>query len=152
MNKVFAAVFLLTGVAWSCQDDENINNNVIADTITGEWLFFEYGYSPGAGYETVAVSPVPPRTIRFEKDMSVVSNIENFSSVRFYRILEDTTHHTTVLALFEDDPGSQPVDIRGLTNSYSVYKEGDTIRLSYRWCIEGCHMAFRKIRAPDDGR
>jgi hypothetical protein len=109
--------------------------------LDGVWLFFERGYSPGAGYITERVSSEPAQKLVLT-DGKVSSTTEGWENLKFYRILNDTVYHSPYIAFYTTDPDSQ------LSNSPATYSfdlEGDILTLRFRWCIEGCHMAFKKI-------
>lgn len=105
------------------------------DLLIGTWSLYERGYSPGAGY---IVEDVPPgQTITFESDGVMTSNIQDLSDFHFYLF------QNGVISFFKNDPGSSP-DPNTFTTSYDVTFDGDTIKLTYRYCIEGCHLGLRK--------
>jgi hypothetical protein len=113
--------------------------------ISGTWLQTEYGYSPGSGYYTKPVPAVPPQMITFTEDLQIQTNISGLTKYKFYRIIEDAAEENPVIAFFEQDPGVGPHELSGLTHSYSIVWEDNTLRLHYRWCFEGCHLGFRLL-------
>lgn len=144
-------IWLTAGLLLACQN-EGINVREDGggdDSILGTWLYTERGYSPGAGYVTVDVPADPPQTITFRSDLTMTSNIENISKYKHYRLIEDTVAQVQVLAFFEDYPGIKPPALEELTHAYSVQWEDDNLKLRYRWCIEGCHMKFRRLNSTD---
>jgi len=149
MKKSIALFLVLLGFAFSCQEDGGISRKRIVDqTLQGSWLYVEYGHSPGYGYFTDKVSANPPQTIRFEEDLTLSTNITGLTDYKFYRVLEDTVHQSTVVAFYKEDPGNQPQDVSHLSHSYSVIWTEDLLKLAYRWCIEGCHMSFASTFDP----
>ena len=148
MKKIFGLLLLIIVLASSCRDDAETKIN--DQSLIGDWLYVEYGFSPGAGYITKAVPAIPPLAISFEKDFRLSTNLEGLEKYKFYRVIEDSQHSTSVIAFYEEDPGSLPQDISNLTHSYTLNWQDNTLKLSYRWCDEGCHMRFRKIGTREE--
>lgn len=147
IGGIFCAMILTFLLA--CQEDKNdITSARENDAVTGSWLWVEYGYSPGAGYVTNPVSPEPPQMLTFREDGTMESNIESWGRFRFYRILEDTAYNEKVLAVFEEDPGSGVPELADSRPTYTMRHDGPHLTLSYRWCIEGCHLKFLRVDAP----
>jgi len=143
--------FTLLLMVFSCQDDGGeMDKEVLEHTLIGTtWLNTEYGYSPGGAYQAVDVPVIPPQTIRFGDDLRLQTNIEGLDRYRYYRIADDTTRHQTVLAFYEEDPGDQTSGTSGFKHSYTVGREGEILKLYYRWCIEGCHLGFKRLSDSD---
>jgi len=150
--KIRTSLLLFTCIVLgsSCQEEaDKIPETSFGQAIAGSWVLVEYGYSPGAGYITEVVPEIPRQTIDFQEDFGVSTNIERLMEYKFYRILEDTASESMVIALYEENPGSAVQDISKLAHSYSVqWNEGKLI-LYYRWCIEGCHLGFKRITEVD---
>ncbi len=115
-----------------------------AGQFTGSWLLFEHGYSPGAGYITEAVQPKPKQAIVFD-DGRITSTVKGFEDYKFYRVLEDTVTDTPFVAFYIIDPDTQPDPLASNPPTYSFQLKGDTLKLYFRYCFEGCHLAFRKL-------
>ena len=115
------------------------------NTLTGSWLLYERGYSPGAEYITENVSLLPPQTVTFHDDGTISSSVEGWKAHQFYLVLNDPSQpEVSVLALFNTLP-DQPVDTTALQNSYVITFHDGKLKLSFRWCFEGCHLGFRAI-------
>ncbi len=150
--RVLSQIFVVLILAFACDDESpQIVETTSATPINGTWLYTEYGYSPGAGYYTKAVPPVPPQTISFTEDLQIRTNISELTKYKFYRIIEDAAEENKVIAFYEQDPGSEPQDLSGLAHSYSIVWEDNMLKLYYRWCFEGCHLGFRLLSDSDVG-
>ena len=140
-------------LAFSCQDDAISVAEVIDEeldhTIAGTWLHVEYGYSPGDKYHQVPVPTNPPKTITFKGDFTMSSAIMGMDIYKYYRLLEDPVANRQVIALFEEDPGNEPLDLASLTTTYFTHWQGNYLNLNYRWCFEGCHLKFKRISSVD---
>jgi len=43
-------------------------------------------------------------------------------------------------------PGAGYYDVDNLEHSYWIeFQENGTVRLYFRWCIEGCHLGLRRL-------
>lgn len=135
--------FILSmGIVLGACDDNGIPNQ----NFSNAWLLYERGYSPGAGYITESVPDNPAQIIRLMEENRFSSNIEGLEKFGYYRILSDTTSDYPVLALFETSSEADKVlDINKLEHSYIMESTGDTMKLYFRWCFEGCHLGFRKM-------
>lgn len=143
MKTLFATFFSLL-LLLSCRDEKESTTSAHDNEIIGSWLLFEYGYSPGSGYIIEKVPVEPAQIIKFSEDGRFSSTAEEFINFKYYLILEDLQYDQTVLALFVNDPGSAPQDIQKLENAYNLsFEKG--LKLSRRWCIEGCHLGFKRI-------
>jgi hypothetical protein len=132
--------FLIIALS-SC--DEKDDNPTIESTgeLTGSWLLYERGYSPGAGYIVEAVPPTPRQVLIFEEEemSSSVSGLEDF---KIYEVSTDTVTQTEFVALYKNSP---PLQDDAASPTYLFDISGDTLKLYFRYCIEGCHLAFRRI-------
>lgn len=136
----------VAAVAFSCKDDNGvITREVNENSIVGTWLYTEYGYSPGSGYVTEKVPAVPPQTLSLSEDLKIHTNMDGLSKFKFYRILEDLQAENPVIAFYEEDPGNTPQVLSELKHSYSMVWTGNSLKLHYRFCIEGCHLGFKRI-------
>src|SRR5690606_24788536 len=112
------------------------------------WLLVEEGHSPGAGYVTTPVPPEPAQVITFLPDSTFHSNIQGLEKFKYFEVWEDSVAAGTVLSLYEQQPSRVPD--RSTASSYTVTFDNQMLKLSFRWCIEGCHMGFRAIERPQD--
>lgn len=124
-------VLLIMCVFTCCDDNDTATDGELATT----WLLYEQGYSPGAGYITDAVPSDPAQTITFHSDSTFTSSISGYKGYQGYRIRKD------VLSLFKIDKSLPALN----TLNYSYKMEGNDLRLYFRFCTEGCHMAFRRV-------
>jgi hypothetical protein len=124
--------------------EEEINHS-----LAGSWLYVEYGYSPGGKYHVVPVPADPPKTITFSADLTMSSTDMGFGKFKYYRLLEDTLTNRQVIAFFEKDPGNGSLELAGLSPTFNTFWQGNHLTLNYRWCIEGCHMKFKRIASPE---
>jgi len=119
----------------SCNDEAITTDNNLATT----WLLYEQGYSPGGEYITNAVPNDPPQTMIFYSDSTFASNIAGLSELKFYRMKGN------VISLYKTDPSVPATDPTQLIQNYSFRSDGSDLKLYYQFCIEGCHMAFRRL-------
>ena len=140
MKSIFHLLLAVTFVS-GCVEKE-VMCCAIPETqpLNGDWLFFERGYSPGGGYVTESIPAEAAQKLKLT-DGKVLSTVEGWENFRFYRILNDTVYHSPYIAFYNLDPASQPSD----SSTFSFELEGNILTLRFRWCIEGCHMAFKKI-------
>jgi hypothetical protein len=116
-------------------------NNESNNQLNGTWILCERGYSPGAGYIIESIPLIPAQTVTFHETNTLSSNIQGFSDVHFFRLETDSVTDSEILYLYDEIPasGSNPV------SSYFVTSKSNELKLSFRYCIEGCHLGFRKI-------
>lgn len=146
MKTIVRPMFiLLVMVLLGCVEKDELCCGIQeADRLSGRWLLYEVGYSPGFEYITEVVPPKPAQILTFG-DNRVSSTVEGLERFKYYRILNDTVVHTPYVALYADEPGDQPGIPSSDVLTYSFDLENNTLMLYYRWCYEGCHMAFRKV-------
>lgn len=137
----YIAAIAILFLSFSC--DENKVNPLINKELVNTWLLFERGYSPGAGYITDEVSPNPAQTMSFQPDGQFSSTIEGLRDYKYYSVIQDSTQE--VLALYFDQPSASDQELENLTHSYNIEFTEDAVKLYFRWCIEGCHMALRPL-------
>jgi len=113
--------------------------------VDGTWLLYEQGHSPGFGYITEPVPASPAQTITFSHDR-VSSSVLGWEQFKYYEILNDTLVNTPYIALYSHQPPVQPETPSSDVPTYSFDLESNTLTLYFRWCYEGCHLAFRKIK------
>jgi hypothetical protein len=119
-------------------------------SISGTWLYVEYGLSPGGGYYIVPVPADPPQTITFNGDFTMSSTNMEFEKFKYYRLLKDSDVDRHVIAFFEEDPGNEPLELAGVSPAWNMFWNGNHLNLNYRWCIEGCHMKFKRISSVEN--
>jgi hypothetical protein len=150
-NLIIKTVFLLVAsFAFSCDQNDNADPEFLSPgaTLTGSWLMTEYGYSPGGGYFTEPIAPVPAQTIAFNANGEMWSNAEGLTQYKYYRVMEDPYFPGSgynIVVLFTTNPEGQPLDPKNLSPSYSIVFTDTLLKLSYRWCIEGCHLGMKRI-------
>jgi hypothetical protein len=115
-----AALFLV-----SCESDCCENSNIVE----GKWLLYERGGSPGVGYFTEPVSPVPPQQMEFKSNCKLLCSVEGLTDYKFYSVNGD------IVGLFKNYPGPSP-DIAAFTHSYYVTFEDGNLELGFRYCDE----------------
>ena len=147
--KKASTVLILLSCLIACEDNTARFREEISNSLTGTWMLEEYGYSPGSGYITRSVPAIPVQIISFSANLTMSSNKEGLVNYKFYRVLNDAVNGLEVIAFFEENPGIGPIDISSLTHSYVVAREGNRMRLTFRWCFEGCHLGLRKISDED---
>src|SRR5690242_16330375 len=137
--KSLLAILLIAFLVIAC------DQNGVAPSDTGSWILYERGYSPGAGYITEDVSAVPPQTLALNENGSMTSTIGELSDYKFYLILEHDADKNKILAVFKDRPIDQHPDINKLERSYDIaLDEEGNLKLSFRWCNEGCHLGLKR--------
>jgi hypothetical protein len=145
-SYIYAVVILLGITLDGCVENDGICC-IIPETseLSGTWLLYESGHSPGVGYITESIPSKPPQTLTID-DNNVSITVEGMERFKFYRILTDTatTPHSQYIALYATDPNVYNPLSDGPTYSFDL--ESNILTLRFRWCFEGCHMAFRKIK------
>ena len=134
-------VILIALFTLSCQDKEccaDENNKEGNNILIGDWLLFERGYSPGAGYIVEPVSAVPPQRIEFKENGALSCSVSGLTEYKFYSVREN------IVGFFTEDPGPAP-DSLAFIHSYNFSFQDGNLRLEFRYCIEGCHLGFKRI-------
>jgi len=143
-NIIQPALMLLGMLLLGCVGKDDLCCGIQeADQLSGRWLLYEVGYSTGFEYIKEEIPPIPAQILTFG-DNRVSSTVEGLERFKYYRILYDTVVHTPYLALYANKPIGQtnsPSD----SPTYSFDLENNILTLHFRWCYEGCHLAFRKI-------
>jgi hypothetical protein len=147
MKRASAILGLICLMMTSCGDDET---GIGADFEGTTWRLYEKGYSPGAGYITEPVAAEPPQLLRLGRGRMMYTNIGNLSGYTHYRILDDLDHNTKVLAFFKYDPGNEGLSVDHLEHSYIIEETEGTMKLWFRYCIEGCHLGFVRERGEGE--
>jgi hypothetical protein len=139
--KPLLSILVVALLLLACDQNDKVN-----PSDTGEWILYESGYSPGAGYITENVPPVPAQTLKLNADGSLESTIDGWDKYKYYLILQESDEQQKILALYEERPINPNPDVNKLAFSFRMISSGEgNLRLEYRWCIEGCHLAFRKF-------
>lgn len=112
--------------------------------LLGPWLLYERGYSPGAGYFTVDIPAKPAQTVTLNVNYTVVSTYDAFMDYNHYRLFADPMDtERQVIAFYKESPGTD-AELDNADASYSIELTENTLKLYFRWCIEGCHLAFKR--------
>jgi hypothetical protein len=138
-------LYVVTIGFYGCEERNDLltsvhEDHITEDKLTGAWRLFERGYSQGVGYIIEPVSPQPAEILIFDEER-VSSSIPEFSNTPFYRVMMDTITQTQFLALYKKKPDQESE----WGPTYSVQMKGDTLKLSFRYCYEGCHLALKRI-------
>ena len=145
-NPLQPIVILLAIILFGCAENDDLCCSIPETSkLDGAWLLFEQGYSPGVGYITEPVLATPAQTITFGHDR-VSSTVLGWEQFKYYEILNDTVVNTPYIVLYVDDHIVQPNTPSSNVPTYSFDLESNTLTLYFRWCFEGCHLTFRKIR------
>ena len=144
MKKILLTIYpvLLLLFPLSCKE-ECCQEEVLSpdQALNGSWLLYERGYSPGSGYVIDKVSPKPAQKITFRPDNTLTSTVKGLTQFKFYSTAYDSVSDDLVLNLYED----QPQDTSQVASSFSVEMADGNLKLMYHYCIEGCHLGFRRI-------
>jgi hypothetical protein len=153
MEKI--ALLFLTFFIVACSNEPiNENSGETGDKktnqqIVGSWRCVETGYSPGDKYIVETVPAIPPQTVTFRDDFTMSSTNMALEKFKFYRILPDSTIKRDVIAFLEEDPGMKTLNLADLNTTYSILWDENDLVLNFRWCIEGCHLKFKKIEKAE---
>ncbi len=153
MSKIsFFTIIYLVFLFFSCDNKDCCDypdvfrEPTTSQELMGTWLLYESGYSPGGGYITNPVNADPPQTIQLKPENEFSSTMQGLTSYNYYFILQDTFMNASVLSLYKTLPSNIPEYPDTLGLNYTVGRnESEDLILYFRFCIEGCHMAFRKI-------
>jgi hypothetical protein len=148
MKNLFAKTLavLLISFSFSCDKDGGPEILPVGETLTGSWILTEEGYSPGSGYITKHVESRPEQTLTFKANGEMSSNISGFAAYQHYLILENPqAPGQHILALFTTKPVEEPQDVNKLSPAYDITFTDDLLKLSFRWCIEGCHVGLKRF-------
>jgi hypothetical protein len=136
---------LLIIFLFSCKDNDF--NSSLEQTLRGSWILYERGYSPGSGYIVNQIPDKPAQVIIFKSNNEMSTTIEGMTDFKFFLVAFDSIAKQKVLALYQDFPTD---DLKNppkyYNHSYTVREEGDKLKLYFRFCIEGCHMAFKRLK------
>jgi hypothetical protein len=149
LKSITVVVAFLMFAGCSEKDPIQIEVNGEGD-LAGTWLLNEHGYSPGDRYITEPVPATPPRVIKFFTDGRVSSNIGMISEYHFFEIVPDDQTQTPILILYKT--AEEAIAKAEPRHSYNMQFSNGELRLSYRFCIEGCHMKFGKIEEAESDK
>lgn len=110
----------------------------IPNSLSGTWQLYERGYSEGQDYTTEEIAADPAQTLQLSDHYEVSSNITSFQDFENYSILTDTLTTNDYLFFYNSD------DEEEASYDFSYSEKGDLL-LYYRFCVEGCHLAFVRI-------
>jgi hypothetical protein len=134
-------ILLLLWVLISCNPEAHDETGEGA-TIAGSWQLFERGYSPGDRYIVEEVPATPQQLIHFNADSTFESNMDEYKSFNRFRVLQE---NGTLVLVLSTTLGTDGDDDRSFTMTLS----GQRLELRTRWCIEGCHEAYRPVKWAD---
>lgn len=141
MNKIHSLFASLVLFVAACNSDTVSVEQ--SEALEGEWLLTEVGYSPGDSYITKPVSADPPQVLILASDSTMRSTLPDLEKFKYYAIVDDTVSKSKVIGFFElKTELTNKID--ELQHSYSIIMEGSKLRLNYRYCIEGCHLGFKR--------
>jgi hypothetical protein len=123
---------------------------VVGEGLEGTWKLYEYGYSPGDEYIIQPVAAYPSQLIILY-DNKISTNLNELNDYKFYKILEDPHTSQPILALFKTQVEFENADPARLEHSYMMELSEAKLKLSYRFCFEGCHLAFKRTATAESG-
>ena len=143
--KTLFYLFILTIGSQSCNEEDCCLPADLND-LPGEYLVYEYGYSPGDRYIVEQVPAEPPQLLIFDISGAFESNYGGLTDFNHYRVYEHPTEGK-ILALYKDNPPpDDQVDLALLQDSYIMSTDEGNLRLYYRYCIEGCHIGVKRLK------
>ena len=114
--------------------------------LIGKWQIYEHGYSPGGGYIVKEVPNEPAQILTFESDNQFWSKNAGMDGFSYYLIINDRSEGN-ILALYEEEPDiKENQDTKSLAHSYMITYDKGNVKLSFRYCIEGCHIGLKRIK------
>lgn len=138
--KTILTILVCACFVIACDDNDNAKPSE-----TGKWILYEQGYSPGVGYITEDIPLLPAQTLLLNEDGSLETTVKGWEKYKHYLILEQGVDENKILALYEEKPLTPNPDRETLAVSYTMeFDEDGNLKLFFRWCDEGCHLAFRK--------
>lgn len=144
LKHLLIPIYLFVALS-SCDEQKECCPEDEVEQMVGSWRLYERGYSPGGGYITEPIPADPPQDVTL-KDGRLTSTIDGFSDLKYYKILTDSMTHTPILALYVNDPETGTNEVYPNVQTYSFDRSNNTLKLYFRYCIEGCHLAFKKIK------
>jgi hypothetical protein len=140
-NITFCAIFFLVV---SCEDKPIGEDPANTNSILGTWLLYENGYSPGGDYIVETIEPELNQTITFRSFHKMTVTIPWLKDFSYYAVLRDDDHQDLVLAFYEHNPGPSP-KLSNSNHKYTLVREDGDIKLYFRFCNEGCHLALSRV-------
>jgi hypothetical protein len=107
-------------------------------SIEGTWRLYEWGYSPGSGYNVEAVPAKPLQSLTFSDKGELIKQGDRLNGVfgsPYYRV--DSTQTGLQLQLLKSQK-----DTSGFSAALRI--DGNLMRISPP-CTEGCHYSFVRI-------
>ena len=144
------AFFTIIALSSACEEDTAGQFPVVGEGLEGTWKLYEYGYSPGDQYIIQSVPAYPAQFIMLY-DNKLSSNLNELKDYRLYKILEDPQTSRPILAFFKTDIEFANADPTRLEHSYMMELSAAKLTLSYRFCFEGCHLAFKRTATAESG-
>ena len=142
MKKVL--LYAICILLFSCEDKfTSEESQQDARALLGTWLLYEKGYSPGAGYIVEAVGAELEQTITFKNNHRMEVTIPWLEDFEYYAVMMDENNQDVVLAFYESNPGPSP-KLSSSDHKYTLVTDESGIKLYFRFCIEGCHLALKR--------
>jgi len=141
MKNLFfsVSIALIAALTLSCDEKECcVDLDDETTSILGQWILSERGFSPGSGYIVEPVSSEPPQIIELKGNGELASTVGGLTDYKFYAVDGD------VVGFFRTYPGPAP-DRSTFTHSYQVVYENGKLKLYFRYCVEGCHLGFKRL-------
>ncbi|MEP6735537.1 MAG: hypothetical protein ABJA70_08465 [Chryseolinea sp.] len=108
------------------------------DRYLKSWRLAETGYSIGSGYTMVEVPSDPLQILKLDDNGEITSTVNELEGYRYYKVI--TGSNVDDVVNFYKSKG----DRESLSNerAYSIVFGEGTLRLTYHYCTEGCHLGF----------
>lgn len=135
--KLLATISILTLLGMSCASQTDCCVILEENVLSGDWQIYERGYSPGDVYITEEVPADPPQILTFTTDGRFSSAVEGFEQYKYYQVSRDSVNSDYILTLLEEEDA--PKD-----TNYTMIFDGQNLKLHYRFCFEGCHLALKR--------
>lgn len=119
----------------NCRSTYSVNSE-LRDSLAGTWLFYEQGYSPGAGYIINKIPAKPEQTLTLTANGRIQAKGDGLKYYQSFNSFRTDTLNQVTRIYYSPS-----------TTNYSetIRLSGDTLRL-YQSCIEGCHLGFLRIK------
>jgi hypothetical protein len=136
---ISVSIALIAAIALSCDEKECcVNPDDESTSFSGQWILYERGFSPGSGYIIEPVSSEPAQIIELKGNGELVSTVGGLTDYKFYAVKGD------IVGLFRTYPGPAP-EVTTVTHSYHIVFEEGNLKLYFRYCVEGCHLGFKRL-------
>jgi hypothetical protein len=152
MKKISFTILIAIIFAHSaCEESDLPKFEEVSGGLQGSWLLYERGYSPGDRYIVEQVPSHPAKYIVFLDNKRMIINLDGNAGQKFYKVLEDPdpAFSQPVIAFFDREEELDNATIDNLNESYMMTLSENNLKLSFRYCIEGCHMAFKRVANTD---